>query len=45
MEDKVAEIIAKWTNIPVSKLMSGEKEKLLNLYDNMKKNVMGWKNE
>ncbi len=37
----IAKIIAKWTNIPVTKLMSSEKEKLLQLEDNMKKRVMG----
>ena len=39
--DDIARIIAKWTNIPISKLMSSEKEKLLHLEDNMKKRVMG----
>lgn len=37
----IAKIIAKWTNIPVAKLISSEKEKLLKLEDNMKKRVMG----
>lgn len=40
-EDDIAKIIAKWTNIPVTKLVSSEKEKLLSLEDNMKKRVMG----
>ena len=40
-EDDIAKIIAKWTNIPVAKLVSSEKEKLLLLEDNMKKRVMG----
>ncbi len=40
-EDDIAKIIAKWTNIPVSKLVSSEKEKLLKLFDNMKKRVKG----
>ena len=39
--DDIAKIIAKWTNIPITKLMSSEKEKLLHLEDNMKKRVMG----
>ena len=30
-EDDIAAIISKWTNIPITKLVSGEKEKLLNL--------------
>ena len=40
-EEEICSVISKWTNIPVAKLMSGEKEKLLNLYDNMRKNVIG----
>ncbi len=39
--DDIAGIIAKWTNIPVTKLMSSEKEKLLNLENNMRNRVMG----
>ena len=37
----IAKIIAKWTNIPVTKLISSEKEKLLKLEDNMRNRVMG----
>ena len=40
-EDDIAKIIAKWTNIPVAKLVSSEKDKLLHLEENMKKRVMG----
>ena len=40
-DNDIAKIIAKWTNIPVAKLISSEKEKLLKLEDNMKKRVMG----
>ena len=40
-EEKIAEIISKWTNIPVKKLVGGEKEKLLNLKENMMKRVKG----
>ena len=39
--DDIAKIIAKWTNIPVAKLISSEKEKLLSLEDNMRRRVMG----
>ena len=39
--EDIAKIVAKWTNIPVQKLVSGEKEKLLNLSSNMKKRVIG----
>ena len=40
-ENDICNIIAKWTNIPVTKLMESEKEKLLQLEDEMKKRVMG----
>ena len=40
-EEDIAYVISKLTNIPLTKLVSSEKEKLLNLYANMKKNVMG----
>ena len=40
-EEDIAYVISKLTNIPLTKLVSSEKEKLLRLYDNMKKNVMG----
>jgi len=39
--EDIAQVISKWTNIPVSKLVSGEKEKLLLLEENMKKRVIG----
>ncbi len=40
-ENDICKIIAKWTNIPVTKLLESEKEKLLNLEKEMKKRVMG----
>ena len=40
-EESIANIISKWTNIPVTKLIGSEKEKLLNLENNMKKRVKG----
>jgi ATP-dependent Clp protease ATP-binding subunit ClpB len=40
-EDDIAAIISKWTNIPITKLVSGEKEKLLNLETNLAKRVKG----
>ena len=40
-EDDIAGIISKWTNIPLSKLVSSEKERLLNLENSMKNRVMG----
>ena len=42
--DDIARVISKWTNIPVSKLMSSEKEKLLSLKENMEKRVIGQDN-
>lgn len=43
-EESIAQIISKWTNIPVSKLVNEEKDKLLNLEKNMKTRVMGQDN-
>ena len=40
-EESIAAIISKWTNIPISKLVGEEREKLLNLESNMKKRIMG----
>ncbi|MBQ4583876.1 MAG: AAA family ATPase [Bacilli bacterium] len=40
-EEDIAKVISKWTNIPISKLIGGEKEKLLNLKDNLKLRVKG----
>ena len=39
--DEIAKIVAKWTGIPVTKLMSSEKEKLLHLGDELHKRVIG----
>ena len=43
-EEDVAKIISRWTKIPITKLVEGEKEKLLNLEENMKKRVIGQDN-
>ena len=40
-EEDIAKIISKWTNIPISKLQEGDKEKLLHLEDKMKERVKG----
>jgi ATP-dependent Clp protease ATP-binding subunit ClpB len=40
-EEDVAEIVAKWTGIPVSRLLSGEVEKLLGLEDRLGQRVVG----
>ena len=41
--DDIANVISKWTSIPITKLISSEKDKLLNLYNNLSKNVIGQK--
>ena len=40
-EDEINEVIAKWTNIPVSKLKTSERAKLLSLNKNIKERVIG----
>ncbi|MEQ8224684.1 MAG: ATP-dependent chaperone ClpB [Candidatus Eremiobacterota bacterium] len=40
-EDTIAKIVSKWTGIPVSKLLEGEKEKLLKMEENLHKRVVG----
>ena len=40
-EEDIAEVVSKWTNIPISKLMQGEKEKILNLSNVLKNRVIG----
>ena len=40
-DEDIAKIISKWTNIPINKLVGGEKEKLINLEYNLKKRVKG----
>ena len=40
-EESIATVISRWTNIPITKLAQGEKEKVLNLEENMKKRVKG----
>ncbi len=41
LEADIAEIIAKWTGIPISKLVESEKEKLLHLEDELHQKVIG----
>ena len=43
-EEGIANVISKWTNIPVTKLVGSEKDKLLHLEENMKKRVKGQDN-
>lgn len=40
-DEDIAQVVSKWTNIPVSKLMQGEREKILKLADNLKRRVIG----
>ena len=40
-EEEIARIVARWTGIPVSKLMEGEREKLLHLDDTLHGRVIG----
>ena len=40
-EDEIAKIVSKWTGIPVSKLVEGEREKLLRLADVLHNRVIG----
>ena len=40
-EEHVAQIVSRWTGVPVDKLMSGEKEKLLTMEDALHKRVIG----
>ena len=40
-EEEIAQIVAKWTNIPVTKLVESEKEKLLNLEEDLRRRVIG----
>ena len=40
-EEEIARIICRWTGIPVSKLMEGEREKLIHLEDILHKRVVG----
>ncbi|WP_421830175.1 ATP-dependent chaperone ClpB [Larkinella sp.] len=39
--DDIAEVVAKWTGIPVSRMMESEREKLLHLEDELAKRVAG----
>ncbi|QYE96556.1 ATP-dependent chaperone ClpB [Paraclostridium sordellii] len=40
-ENEISQIVAKWTGIPVTKLVEGEREKLLKLEDELHKRVIG----
>jgi ATP-dependent Clp protease ATP-binding subunit ClpB len=40
-EEEIAEVVSKWTGIPVSKMLEGEKDKLLRMEDALSKRVVG----
>ncbi len=40
-EEDIAEIVAKWTSIPIAKLLSGERERLLHMEEMIRKRVVG----
>ncbi len=40
-EEDIAEVVSRWTGVPVSKLLEGEKEKLLHLGDELHQRVIG----
>ncbi len=40
-EDEISKIVSRWTGIPVTKLLEGEKEKLINLENILHKRVIG----
>ena len=40
-EDDIAEVVARWTGIPVAKMMQSEKEKLLHIEEELHKRVVG----
>ncbi len=40
-DEEIAEVVSKWTGIPVSKMLEGEREKLLKMEENLTKRVVG----
>lgn len=40
-EEEIAEVVSKWTGIPVAKMLEGEKEKLLRMEDALHRRVVG----
>ncbi len=40
-EEEIAEVVSKWTGIPVSKMLEGEREKLLQMEDGLHRRVVG----
>jgi ATP-dependent Clp protease ATP-binding subunit ClpB len=40
-EEQIAAVVSRWTGIPVEKMLSGEREKLLRMEDNLRRRVVG----
>jgi ATP-dependent Clp protease ATP-binding subunit ClpB len=40
-EDEIAEVVSRWTGIPVSRMLEGEREKLLRMEDSLHQRVIG----
>ncbi|TAN05482.1 MAG: ATP-dependent chaperone ClpB [Rhodanobacteraceae bacterium] len=40
-DEEIAEVVSRWTGIPVSRMLEGEREKLLHMEDALHKNVVG----
>ncbi len=40
-DEDIAEVVSRWTGIPVSKMLEGEKEKLLHMEDRLRERVIG----
>lgn len=40
-EEEIAEVVSKWTGVPVTKMMEGERDKLLRMEDELHKQVVG----
>ncbi len=40
-EEEIAEVVSKWTGIPVNKMLEGERDKLLRMEDELRKRVVG----
>jgi len=40
-DEEIAEVVSKWTGIPVSKMLEGEREKLLHMEENLARRVVG----
>ena len=40
-DEEIAEVVSKWTGIPISKMLEGEKEKLLRMEDELSQRVVG----